>query len=122
MAPYSLCPFALVFGQPCPGCGMGRALWACLHGDLAAACTFHPLGPIAFAAAGLVVPLRAMAPYSQRSRQVLTHITTRLHRRATWPIALGVTIGVWLARFGGAFGGPVVVNSPLLSLFDGLFG
>lgn len=39
-----LCPFRLITGHPCPGCGMGHALVAGLRGDFAASFHFHPLG------------------------------------------------------------------------------
>src|SRR4051812_14423957 len=49
-----LCPFALLTGQPCPGCGLTRATLALLRGDLGDAVRFHPLSvllsPIAIAA------------------------------------------------------------------------
>jgi Protein of unknown function (DUF2752) len=39
-----LCPFKLILGLPCPGCGMTRSVVTLLHGDLAASLYFHPLG------------------------------------------------------------------------------
>ena len=39
-----LCPFRLLTGHPCPGCGMGHALVAGMRGDFAASWNFHPLG------------------------------------------------------------------------------
>ena len=39
----TLCPFALITGMACPGCGMTRALGRLLRGDLAGAMSFHPL-------------------------------------------------------------------------------
>ncbi len=43
------CPTRLLFGVPCPGCGMTRA-FACLwRGDLAAAVRLHPFAPALFA-------------------------------------------------------------------------
>ena len=42
-----LCPFRLVTGLPCPGCGLTRSLVSLLHGDVSAAVLFHPLGPVA---------------------------------------------------------------------------
>jgi hypothetical protein len=41
-----LCPFRLVTGLPCPGCGLTRSLVSLMHGDLSAAVLFHPLGPV----------------------------------------------------------------------------
>lgn len=46
----TLCPFRLLTGHPCPGCGMGHALTAGMRGDWAASFRFHPLGPPALAA------------------------------------------------------------------------
>jgi hypothetical protein len=40
----TLCPFRLLTGLPCPGCGMGHALVFALRGDLASSLRFHPLG------------------------------------------------------------------------------
>lgn len=39
----TLCPFALLTGMACPGCGMTRAGAALVRGDLVAAWEFHPL-------------------------------------------------------------------------------
>ena len=38
------CPFRLVTGIPCPGCGMGHALVFALRGDFAGSWHAHPLG------------------------------------------------------------------------------
>ncbi|MDE2140828.1 MAG: DUF2752 domain-containing protein [Elusimicrobia bacterium] len=40
----TLCPFRLLTGHPCPGCGMGHALVAGMRGDWAASFRYHPLG------------------------------------------------------------------------------
>lgn len=37
------CPFYRVFGFPCPGCGMTRAVLSLLQLDFAAAWQFHPM-------------------------------------------------------------------------------
>lgn len=39
----TLCPFALVTGIACPGCGMTRAAGRLLRGDLMGAVDYHPL-------------------------------------------------------------------------------
>ena len=38
------CPILYVIGIPCPGCGMTRAVLACLRLDFAAAFRYHPMG------------------------------------------------------------------------------
>lgn len=37
------CPIKFLTGVSCAGCGMSRAWWAFLRGDLVAAFSFHPL-------------------------------------------------------------------------------
>ena len=39
----TLCPFALITGTACPGCGMTRAASQVLRGNLDIAFTYHPL-------------------------------------------------------------------------------
>ena len=41
-----LCPWKLVLGLPCPGCGMTRALGEATHGAFREAFGFHPLWPL----------------------------------------------------------------------------
>lgn len=38
-----MCPFALLTGTACPGCGLTRAAASLVRGEWAAAFTFHPL-------------------------------------------------------------------------------
>ncbi len=37
-----LCPTKILFGIPCPGCGMTRAIRLCLEGELMAAVRMNP--------------------------------------------------------------------------------
>lgn len=37
------CPFRILFGFSCPGCGMSRAITALLHFKIAQAIHYHPL-------------------------------------------------------------------------------
>ena len=41
------CPSRLLFGIPCPLCGMTRAITAVLSGDFSLAFYYHPLWPLA---------------------------------------------------------------------------
>lgn len=111
---FPLCPMASSFGVPCPGCGLTRATLALLHGDVPGALHFHPLvwllTPLfaLFAGSGLVELLRAPergpwlgSPIRWRGRGV----------NVVAALVLALTLGIWVARFAGYFGGPVTVTS-----------
>lgn len=112
---FPLCPMAGSLGIPCPGCGLTRATLALLHGDVQAALRFHPLvwllSPlfIGFTGAALFelvrepsLPGAAAPPRYRWNSRAVSVVATAL---------LIATLGVWLARFGGAFGGPVPVTT-----------
>lgn len=108
VAKVPLCPVAIVTRHPCPGCGMTRATVALLRGDVHEAIHFHPL-------VFVVTPVIAVAFTYNALHYVRSgdwFASEKLKGRwinAAW-IALGVAmLGVWIARFFGAFGGPVPV-------------
>ncbi len=39
----TICPFALITGTACPGCGLTRAAASLVRGDVGSALAFHPL-------------------------------------------------------------------------------
>ncbi|MCR5627127.1 MAG: DUF2752 domain-containing protein [Lachnospiraceae bacterium] len=41
------CPFKLMFGIPCPSCGMTRALKSAITGNFKASFYYHPVWPLA---------------------------------------------------------------------------
>lgn len=103
-----LCPFAIFTRHPCPGCGLTRATFALLRGHVEEAVHFHPL-------VFLVTPVVAVAftynaiTYVRRGDWFASERVSGKWVNRAW-IALGVLmIGVWIARFFGAFGGPVAV-------------
>jgi hypothetical protein len=51
----TMCPFRLVTGLPCPGCGLTRSWVYLMHGQLGQSLYYHPLGPISLIAALLFV-------------------------------------------------------------------
>jgi hypothetical protein len=109
LQPYSVCPFAVVSGLPCPGCGLTRSVVTLLQGRLADSWHFHPLGPV------LVVLATAHAGRRLAARQWSSKVTACSWSSTpayVWWGSLVVVMMVWVARFGGAFGGPAEVHSP----------
>ncbi len=103
-----LCPLARFAHLPCPGCGLTRASLALLRGDLSTALSLHPLAP-------LVTPVVGVAMGAQLFSYVRTGTLFELHGKlARWANGLLLTTAaamfcLWIARFFGAFGGPVPV-------------
>jgi hypothetical protein len=104
-----LCPFALVTRHPCPGCGMTRAALALARGHIREAIGLHPLViPVAPLAA--LVVLACSYNYVRHGRFGFTAPAP-----ARWVTLGAILLGaamttLWLARFLGAFGGPVPVG------------
>lgn len=103
-----LCPFAIVTHYPCPGCGLTRATLALLHGDVADAYHLHPLVFVMAPLVGAGILFNA-ASYLRDGRWSASEaLSGRLATAGA--IALGVLmLTLWIARFFGAFGGPVPV-------------
>ncbi len=98
------CPVRLAFHQPCPGCGLTRAAFALARGDVATATALNPLAVV-------VVPI-TVALLVFASASYLFDGQTRLkHPVPTWVSAISLVAlhVVWVARWFGAFGGPVSV-------------
>jgi hypothetical protein len=100
------CPIAALFGVPCPGCGLTRAAAALLAFDLVRAFGSSPVSP-------LVLPWAAVAATDALIRFVRGAPPRAPGRRPMAVLLLTLLIGVWVARFFGAFGGPVRVASHL---------
>lgn len=112
------CPVAELFGVPCPGCGLTRAALALAVGDLERALGLHPLSPLvlpwfALVAAGALVrgTARRAGLEPGAAPRWVDGVARALERAA--PLLLVLLVGVWVARFFGAFGGPVPVTSHL---------
>jgi hypothetical protein len=103
-----LCPVAGLLGIPCPGCGMSRAGVALLRGQFSLAWQLHPL-------IFLVVPLLLgvvgawLAPQMSR-RQTATAPPGKLAAILASGLLI-LVLSVYIARFLGAFGGPVEVET-----------
>ena len=86
-----LCPFAVMTGLPCPGCGLTRSWVALMHGDVGSAFTFNIFGPVflvltatTVVAATLTLVRRRGSPLSGWRDLVLGPVGA-------------VLLGVWLA-------------------------
>ena len=102
------CPTALLLHIPCPGCGMTRATLALLRGDLAASIRFHPLALLILPALATVFGVNTLVyvrtgTWGFVERQMGRAVTVAAG------VVLALVFAVWLARFFGAFGGPVSV-------------
>lgn len=63
----SLCPFKMVSGFPCPGCGITKSIIFFYEGDLYKSLSYHILGPL--------VPLASLAAILVLSAELLTKKT-----------------------------------------------
>lgn len=103
-----LCPFAIVTRHPCPGCGLTRAGVALLQGHLDEAFHWHPLVIPIVPIVGVIV-LQGVYNYVRHGRWY-TFAFVQSRTVTVGAILLGIAvIGVWVARFFGAFGGPAPV-------------
>lgn len=85
-----ICPFAMMTGLPCPGCGLTRSWVAFMHGDVGAAFRFNVFGPILLVLTIITVIL-ATATLVSRRRSPLEGWRDVVLGRAG---AIG--LGVWL--------------------------
>ena len=88
----TVCPFALLTGTACPGCGMTRAFGYLARGDLASALRYHPLV--------ILIAIQATAGwvwFVLRSRGKVRQLSARFTSAIL--VGTGVSlIAVWLLR------------------------
>lgn len=103
-----LCPFAILTRHPCPGCGLTRATFAALRGDLHAAAHLHPL---VFVVTPVIVVMFAYNAlhYVRHGRWFASEKLSGPWVDAAWILLGAAMVALWIARFFGAFGGPVPV-------------
>lgn len=102
------CPVAIFTRHPCPGCGLTRATLALLRGDVSSAAHMHPLVFVITPVVVLTIAYHAYT-YVRGGDVFAPRRRPTLIENAAW-IALGAAmILLWIARFFGAFGGPVPV-------------
>ncbi|MFO0757843.1 MAG: DUF2752 domain-containing protein [Byssovorax sp.] len=103
-----LCPFAIVTRHPCPGCGLTRATLAMAHGEWAEALHFHPLAPVMSPVILMAFAINGMSYVRTGRWQASETAQGRWLTRGALALTVAMMV-VWVARFFGAFGGPVPV-------------
>jgi len=71
----SLCPFKMLSGLPCPGCGITKSMVYCYEGDLYKSFSFHAFGPflILFCMIAIVVLLLELYTQKEYGNSIVYH-------------------------------------------------
>ncbi|MFN8635714.1 MAG: DUF2752 domain-containing protein [Chloroflexota bacterium] len=98
----SFCPFKVLTGLPCPGCGLTRGTVALLHGDLATSFHFHPLAlPLVLAMVAVALAdawvWRQSATGGRTGPSHAWVMERVMQSSAPW-VAIGVLALVWVVR------------------------
>jgi hypothetical protein len=103
----SMCPMRLVFHVPCPSCGLTRAARLAFGGEFAGATRMHPLW-------FLVLPYVAGVGLGESVGFVRTGawgaVAGRKGVKRLGVLLVVALVGVWIARWMGAFGGPAPIG------------
>lgn len=92
------CPFFMLTGLECPGCGAQRAIHSLLNGDFVSALHFNVLTVIAIPYLLLYALLLAAEKIFPGSRSFCRKpVMTFYHGPALWVI-LGIVLAFWLFR------------------------
>ncbi|AKF07759.1 DUF2752 domain-containing protein [Sandaracinus amylolyticus] len=98
---FPLCPTRLMFGVPCPGCGLTRATLAILQLDFAAMWRLHPMAPV-------MTPIVAWflsKPILEELGWIPKHRVFVRVPNVVWGTLLVMFFGLYVARLGGLLGG-----------------
>ncbi len=104
------CPFLHVLGVPCPGCGLTRATYWLLRGDLRTSLRLHAFAPI-FLLTLLVVTTAGVLPESPR-RSFLAKLEVLESRTGIALVLLAALILYWVVRL-------VILNQSFGTLIQG---
>jgi len=89
---FPACPFRLVTGFACPGCGSTRGMYALLHGDLITAFKFNPF--MVLALPFLIYVLLRHTNAVMRDRPINRN---RLEAKYIWMLFVGI-LAFWIFR------------------------
>lgn len=93
------CPIDAVIGQPCPGCGLTRAMAALAVGNWQSAVQLHPLAPLAAATILLLVAVTVL-PAAVGRRISASAAIVEGHSGVGWLGILAVVCH-WIGRLSG---------------------
>lgn len=85
------CPFLMLTGLKCPGCGTQRAIHALLHGDVLSALHFNALLPVS-------IPLLLLYGYAELVRTRKPRFYNRVNSVTAILAVLVVVIVWWIVR------------------------
>lgn len=114
----ALCPTRALFHVPCPSCGLTRAARLVFAGRFGEATRMHPLWMILFPYLGALLAVQLGnyvrrgtwdAPPAEPSPSALSKAFASALAPVTYVI-VALLVVVWVARFFGAFGGPVPID------------
>jgi hypothetical protein len=103
-SPVPLCPVRLQYHQPCPGCGVSRAVVLALQGHFRESIAMHPLALVAVV---LAVPSFWVWVRKPVADDEVPSFPKALS--AAWTALALLLLALWIARFLGYFGGPVPI-------------
>lgn len=85
------CPFLMLTGLKCPGCGTQRAIHALLHGEVLAALRLNALLVVS-------IPLLALYGYGEVVRTSRPHFYSRINSLPAIIAVLAVVVLWWILR------------------------
>lgn len=103
------CAFARIFGMPCPGCGSTRSVRAFVRGDLDGVLQHNPFGLLMAAVLGVFVVQALVSVFVRGDYRDVGSGRVGLGAKYALIVVAVLEVLLWIARFGGAFGGPVPV-------------
>ena len=96
---FILCPFRLMFGFSCPGCGLTRATIAMFQGDWGKMWDLHPLAPVLLPLVALVLGNLCLQALGVTKIDLLNYIPNGVSI-----VIVVLLLGLWIARLSGFYG------------------